>query len=74
MKSRDPVCALLSVRTAFPVLEIVTCASCPFANVCVDEFTVTLPNASAVAEMPAIGTGWIVAMFDHPESSAEVGL
>jgi hypothetical protein len=71
-KSAEPVSALLSVRVAFPVLESVTCASCPFANVCVDEPTVTLPNTSEVAEMPAIGTGWMVAMFDHAESSADV--
>jgi hypothetical protein len=74
VKSGDPVCPLVSVRVAFPVLEIVTCASCPFANVCVDEFTVTLPNARETGEIPATGTGEIVAVFDHPESSAEVGL
>jgi hypothetical protein len=73
-KSRDPVCALVSIKGAFPVLEIVTWASCPFANVCVGEFTLTLPNTSEVGAMAAIGTAWIVAMFDHPESRADVGL
>jgi hypothetical protein len=74
VKSGDPAIVLLSVRVAFPVLEIVTWASCPFANVVASVFTLTLPNASTVGAMPAIGTALSVAMFDHPESSIEVGL
>ena len=74
VKSAEPVCTLPNVRMALPVLEISTCASSPFAKVCVDELTVTLPNARETGEIPAIGTAEIVAVFDHPESSAEVGL
>src|ERR1700719_894793 len=59
-------------KAAVPELEIVTCAVCPFDNVVVDVFTLTLPNTSDVGVIPAIGTGRIVATFDHPESKADV--
>jgi hypothetical protein len=56
------------LRVALPVLEITTAADVELLP------TATVPNASEVGETPMIGTAAVEAVFDHPESSAEVGL
>jgi hypothetical protein len=59
---------LKMVNGPVPVLEIVTVAGVELL------VTATVPKFSEVGVTPMIGTGEIVAVFDQPDSSAEVGL
>ena len=58
----------LMVRVAVPVLEITTGAEVELLP------TATVPKASETGATPIIGTGEMVAVFDQPESRAEVVL
>ena len=59
---------LVMFSVAVPVLEITTGADVELLP------TATAPKASEVGATPMMGTGEIVAIFDQPESSAEVVL
>ena len=59
---------LLMLNVAVPVLEIMIDAEVELLP------TATVPKASEVGATPMMGTGEMVAVFDQPESSADVVL
>ena len=59
---------LAIVSVAVPVLEITTGADVELLP------TATVPKASEIGATPMMGTGEMVAMFDQPESNADVVL